>query len=75
MLGDQVRGWYSVDERSAGVHPGEKERELAEEELGPTDGYSEAVEQAQREDLGLDKASDKAQAEDDDAEEAEKDAQ
>jgi len=26
-LGDQVRGWYSVDERSPGVHRGEDERE------------------------------------------------
>jgi hypothetical protein len=73
VLGDQVKGWYSVDERSAGVHPGEKERELSEEERGPTDAYGAAVEQAQREDLGLDKASDKAQAEDDDAEAADKD--
>jgi pyruvate dehydrogenase E1 component alpha subunit len=28
VLGDQVRGWYSVDERSAGVHRGEDEREV-----------------------------------------------
>ena len=27
VLGDQVKGWYSVDERSAGVHKGEDERE------------------------------------------------
>ena len=66
VLGDQVKGWYSVDERSAGVHRGEKERELAEKDRGPEDAYGEAVEQAQREDLGLDKASDEAQAEDDD---------
>src|ERR1041385_7176081 len=26
VLGDQVKGWYSVDERSAGVHRGEHER-------------------------------------------------
>jgi pyruvate dehydrogenase E1 component alpha subunit len=32
VLGDQVRGWYSVDERSAGVHRGEDERDLAEED-------------------------------------------
>jgi len=31
-MGDQVKGWYSVDERSAGVHRGEDERELAGEE-------------------------------------------
>jgi pyruvate dehydrogenase E1 component alpha subunit len=27
VLGDQVHGWYSIDERSAGVHRGEDERE------------------------------------------------
>jgi pyruvate dehydrogenase E1 component alpha subunit len=32
VLGDQVRGWYSVDERSAGVHRGEDERAMAEED-------------------------------------------
>jgi pyruvate dehydrogenase E1 component alpha subunit len=26
VLGDQVQGWYSIDERSAGVHRGEDER-------------------------------------------------
>jgi pyruvate dehydrogenase E1 component alpha subunit len=31
VLGGQVHGWYSVDERSAGVHKGEDERELAEQ--------------------------------------------
>ena len=71
MLGDQVRGWYSVDERSAGVHRGEHERDLAEQERGPQEGYGTAVEQAQREDVGVEKASDEAQAEDEDAEQAE----
>jgi pyruvate dehydrogenase E1 component alpha subunit len=28
VLGDQVRGWYSVDERTPDVHRGEDEREL-----------------------------------------------
>jgi pyruvate dehydrogenase E1 component alpha subunit len=32
VLGDQLRGWYSIDERSAGVHKGEDERDMAEEE-------------------------------------------
>jgi pyruvate dehydrogenase E1 component alpha subunit len=32
VLGDQVKGWYSVDERSAGVHRGEDERALAEDD-------------------------------------------
>ena len=27
MYGDQVKGWYSVDERSPEVHRGEEERE------------------------------------------------
>jgi pyruvate dehydrogenase E1 component alpha subunit len=31
VYGDQVRGWYSVDERSSGVHRGEDERGMAEE--------------------------------------------
>jgi pyruvate dehydrogenase E1 component alpha subunit len=82
VLGDQVHGWYSVDERSAGVHRGEDERSLAEEELGPTGGYEEAVEAAGHEDVGTEKptasvsggersARDGAQAEEDEAEEAE----
>jgi pyruvate dehydrogenase E1 component alpha subunit len=49
VLGDQVRGWYSVDERSAGVHRGEDERSLAEAARGPEGAYHEAVEQAGRE--------------------------
>ncbi len=28
VLGDQVRGWYSVDERTPGVHRGESERSM-----------------------------------------------
>ncbi len=31
VLGGQVRGWYSIDERSAGVHRGEHEREMAQD--------------------------------------------
>src|SRR3954454_5160041 len=52
VLGDQVgRGWYSVDERSAGVHRGEDERQIAEAERGPEEAYHAAVEQAGREDV------------------------
>ena len=72
VLGDQVKGWYSVDERSAGVHRGEDERDMAEKDRGPTGEYDKAVEQASREDLSLDKATDSAQAEQDGAEHAEK---
>ncbi len=37
VLGDQVRGWYSVDERSAGVHRGEDERKFAQDADGGGD--------------------------------------
>jgi pyruvate dehydrogenase E1 component alpha subunit len=73
VLGDQVKGWYSVDERSAGVHRGEDERSLAEAERGPTGAYDEAVKQATREDVGEKKPTDEAQAEDDEAEHGEDD--
>jgi hypothetical protein len=74
VLGDQVGGgWYSVDERSAGVHRGEHEREIAEAERGPQDAYKTAVDQASREEVGTKKPSDEAQAEDEEAEEAEGD--
>ena len=62
-----------LDERSAGVHRGEHEREIAEAERGPQDEYKKAVDQASREDVGAKKPSDEAQAEDEDAEEAEGD--
>ncbi|MEA2280472.1 MAG: pyruvate dehydrogenase component alpha subunit [Solirubrobacteraceae bacterium] len=66
VLGDQVgRGWYSVDERSAGVHRGEDERRIAEAERGPEQAYHAAVEQAGREDVGNPSPSDAAQEEND----------
>ena len=71
VMGDQVKGWYSVDERSAGVHKGEDERSLAEAERGPEDAYHQAVEAAAREDVGEKKPADEAQAEDEEAEQAE----
>jgi pyruvate dehydrogenase E1 component alpha subunit len=60
VFGDQVRGWYSVDERSAGVHKGEDERALSEAERGPAGAYHEAVEAASKEDA---KPADEAQDE------------
>ena len=72
VLGDQVKGWYSLDERSPGGHKGEDEREVGG---APREQYDKAVEQASKQDVGLDKSTDEAQAEDEDAEEAEKDAQ
>jgi pyruvate dehydrogenase E1 component alpha subunit len=52
VLGDQVKGWYSVDERSAGARKGEDVRSLAEHERGPEDLYHREVERAKREDVG-----------------------
>jgi pyruvate dehydrogenase E1 component alpha subunit len=52
VLGDQVRGWYSVDKRSAGVHRGEEVRSMDSDRRGPEDLYHQAVERAGREDLG-----------------------
>jgi TPP-dependent pyruvate/acetoin dehydrogenase alpha subunit len=70
VFGDQVQGWYSVDERSAGVHRGEHERSLAQSERGPEQPYHAAVEAAQREDVGESKPAHEAQSEDDEAEES-----
>jgi pyruvate dehydrogenase E1 component alpha subunit len=75
VLGDQVRGWYSVDERAAGVRRGEDLRDLSAEERGPEEAYDKARKQAEKEDVGLEKGADEAQAEEDDAEEAEKKSQ
>jgi pyruvate dehydrogenase E1 component alpha subunit len=49
-LGGQVRGWYSVDERSAGVHRGEDEREMSQD--GARREQFEAVVESQSEDVG-----------------------
>jgi pyruvate dehydrogenase E1 component alpha subunit len=65
VFGDQVKGWYSVDERSAGVHKGEDERALAEEERGPEGAYGKAVEQTEEEDVEEEKDADAAQEDDD----------
>jgi pyruvate dehydrogenase E1 component alpha subunit len=73
VLGDQVKGWYSVDERSAGVHRGEHERKIAGKERGPESEYDKAVKQAGYEDVGTDKPADEQQAGDEDAEQAERD--
>ena len=59
VLGDQVKGWYSVDERSAGVHKGEDERSLAS---SAEQQYEQTVEQSEQEDVaGEEKDADEAQ--------------
>jgi pyruvate dehydrogenase E1 component subunit alpha len=50
VLGDQVRGWYSVDERAAGVHRGEDERD--ESQNGARREQYEAVVETQSADVG-----------------------
>jgi hypothetical protein len=65
VLGDQVRGWYSVDERSAGVHRGEDVRSMDSGQRGPEDLYHQEVERAGREDVGTPKPADAAQEGDD----------
>src|SRR5215213_993329 len=50
VLGGQVRGWYSVDSRSAGVHPGEQERDLSQD--GARREQFDAVVESQSEDVG-----------------------
>jgi pyruvate dehydrogenase E1 component alpha subunit len=50
VLGDQVRGWYSVDERAAGVHRGEDERDVSQD--GARREQFEAVVKTQSGDLG-----------------------
>jgi TPP-dependent pyruvate/acetoin dehydrogenase alpha subunit len=49
-LGGQVRGWYSVDERSAGVHRGEDEREMSQD--GARHEQFDAVVESQSKDVG-----------------------
>jgi hypothetical protein len=43
VLGDQVRGWYSVDARTPVPHRGEDEREMPAERLAGTEEYERAV--------------------------------
>ena len=50
VFGDQVRGWYSVDERAAGVHRGEDERD--ESQNGARREQYEAVVETQSADVG-----------------------
>jgi pyruvate dehydrogenase E1 component subunit alpha len=50
VLGGQVRGWYSVDERSAGVHRGEDEREMAQD--GARREQFDAVVESQSKEIG-----------------------
>ena len=64
VYGDQVQGWYSVDERSPDVHPGEKEAEAADvaHELAEAGAayarVGDAKERSRREGRGADEGDD-----------------
>jgi pyruvate dehydrogenase E1 component alpha subunit len=47
VLGGQVQGWYSLDERTPSPHRGEDERDMAASELGAEGPYEEAVQSMQ----------------------------
>jgi len=49
VLGDQVRGWYSVDERAPEPHRGEDEREMAPGDIPGREQYDEHVAAAEGE--------------------------
>lgn len=70
VLESDSDSWYSVDERSAGVHRGEDERNLPASERGPEEEYRKAVAAAQA-GAANDKPTDQAQAGDDAVESAE----
>jgi len=67
VLGDQVRGWYAIDERGAGVRKGEDVADLASEDAGDKERYDAAVEQAGRENVTgeRERPTDDAQADED----------
>jgi len=44
VLGDQVKGWYSMDLRTPTPHPGEREHDMPPEELAGTEHYERAAE-------------------------------
>ena len=50
VLGGQVKGWYSVDERSAGVHKGEDEREMAGELGARSEAYEKTAKSLDKQD-------------------------
>jgi pyruvate dehydrogenase E1 component alpha subunit len=52
VLGDQVQGWYAIDERSAGVHRGEHEREMAVEDVSDVQRYREEAQRGEQEEAG-----------------------
>jgi pyruvate dehydrogenase E1 component alpha subunit len=69
VYGDQVKGWYSVDERSPDVHPGEKEADAADvaHELAEAGAayarVGDAEERSRRQSRGADEEGDEGSGE------------
>ena len=61
VLGDQVSGWYAIDERSPGVHKGEDERGMAAEDVHDLDRYRQAAARADSADEAEPRPADRAQ--------------
>jgi pyruvate dehydrogenase E1 component alpha subunit len=61
VLGDQVSGWYAIDERSPGVHKGEDERGMAADDVHDLERYRRAVARADRADDAEPRPADQAQ--------------
>ena len=64
VLGDQLEGWYAIDERSPGVHRGEHEREMAAAEIADVERYEAEVARAKGEG-GEERPADEAQEDED----------
>jgi pyruvate dehydrogenase E1 component alpha subunit len=63
VLGGQVKGWYSVDERGAGVHRGEDELQMGAGERAGAEVYAEAAEEASQGDGATSPADDASEEE------------
>jgi pyruvate dehydrogenase E1 component alpha subunit len=61
VLGDQVSGWYAIDERSPGVHKGEDERGMAAEDVHDLDRYRQAAARADSAEEAEPRPADRAQ--------------
>ena len=52
VLGGQVQGWYSIDERTPVPHKGEDERDMSPEQLAGKEAYDAAKSANEKEDVG-----------------------
>ncbi|MFL5820711.1 MAG: pyruvate dehydrogenase (acetyl-transferring) E1 component subunit alpha [Solirubrobacteraceae bacterium] len=61
VLGDQLSGWYAIDERSPGVHKGEDERGMAVEDVHDMERYRRAAARADSAEEAEPRPADRAQ--------------